>query len=150
MAHFTVAELNAWSEPTKLTLSAIDSSLELQVATQVLPQLASVFNTSTWTNDATTPALVRSIMAMYYVAWIYDRTYSEDAESNEYSQLLRTTAQANINGLINGTVILAEDPTANAYSGTPSFYPNDASSALAPTAETPSDGPPSFMIGTVF
>lgn len=151
MAHFTLQEANAWSEPTKLTLDAIDSSLSQQVANQVLTRLGTIFNTATWTNDANTPQLVRSIMAMIFVSWIYDRTYAEDAESNEYAQLLRATAEANIIGLISGTISLPEDPEANATTGTPSFFPNDASSnSDIGFHEDPSGGGPSFMMGSVF
>lgn len=150
MTYLTPAEANAWLEPTKLTLTAIEAELDTQISVQILNRLSPVFNISTWVNNASTPRLVRSIMAMYYVAWVYDRTYADDGESNDYAKLLRSTADANISGLLSGSIILPEDPSANTDNSAPSFFPNDASSALEPTVEEPSNGPPAFMMGTVF
>lgn len=151
MAHFTLAEANAWSESSKMALDTIDSSLEAQVAALVLNKLSPVYDVSTWTNDTSTPQLVRSIIAMEYVAWVYDKTYAEDTgEANPYATLLRQTAEANIQGLLTGVVILPEAPEATTDNTVPSFYPNDLSSASEPTTENPSDGGPAFMMGTVF
>lgn len=150
MANIELADAQAWIEPTKLTLSALDVQLEAQVTTQIYSRLLGTFETTSWNTPATTPAIVRSIIAMYYVAWVYDRAYSDDAEANAYAQLLRQYADANIAGLIAGTIELVELPDANVGVSSPSFFPNDASSARQPTPENPSDGPPSFTMGTIF
>lgn len=154
MARITVAEANAWSEPTKLTLTPTtfnaDAELEQQIASQILSRLMGTFDTSTWTSETTTPKIVRTIIAMYFVSWIYDRAYSDDAEANAYAALLRQYADANIAGLIAGQIDLEEFPDANVGVGSPSFFPTDASSARVATPEAPSDGPPSFTMGTVF
>ena len=148
--HITLAEANAWLEPTKLTLSAIDSELEAQVTNLIFARLLGTFDTASWLNVATTPKIVRTIIAMHYVAWTYDKTYSDDAESNAYAALLRQYADANLVGLIAGNIELEELPDANVGVSSPSFFPNDASSVREPTQDHPSDGPPSFTMGTVF
>lgn len=150
MANIDVTDAQAWIEPTKLTLSELDTQLESQVVTQIFGRLLGTYNTSTWNSPATTPNIVRSIIAMYYVAWTYDKTYSDDAEANEYARLLRQYADTNIAGLVSGSIELVELPTESSAVGKPSFFPNDLSSATAPTTENPSDGPPSFTMGTVF
>lgn len=156
MAHFTAGEANAWLEDTKLSLDSIDTNLEQQIAAQILPRLTLAgFNTAAWTNDSTTPQLIRSLMAMLYVAWIYDRAYSdnnEDATSN-YASLLRQHVELNIAGLVAGSIILTEEPDVNTDIGQPSFFPNDASSntdAGFHVDPSQGDGPPAFMMGTVF
>lgn len=150
MAVLTVPEANAWLDSTKLTLSSIEVELEEQVKNQIFARLHGAFDTSGWVSNLSTPKLVRTILAMYYVSWIYDRAYSDDAESNAYAQLLRQMADANIVGLVAGTIELTEFPDLNAGISSPSFFPNDASSANEPTPENPSDGGPAFMMGTVF
>lgn len=146
----TLADANAWLESTKLTLSAIDPELERQISSLILGRLAPVFDTSSWLNDQSTPALVRTIIAMNYVAWVYDKNYSDDAEDNAYARLLRQYADVNMAALIAGDIELAEAPEANDEITKPAFFPNDVSSANEPTPDNPSDGGPSFLMGSVF
>jgi hypothetical protein len=150
MAHITLDEANAWLEPTKLALTAIDENLEHQVVSLIYGRLAPVFNTSSWVNSAGTPEIIRTIIAMHYIAWTYDKFYSDDAEANAYAQTLRAVADANLQALLNGDVELVEQPTANDEIKKPSFFPNDISSANEPTPDRPSDGGPAFTMGSIF
>lgn len=151
MANIALEEANAWLEPTKLTLPDLDPALEQQVAAQILSRLDTIFDISTWVDENTTPTLVRTIIAMEYVAWTYDKTYSDDAEANAYAALLRQHAEMNLEGILSGAVQLEEvDPNPALSLGTASFFPNDASSANPPTSDFPSDGGPSFLMGSVF
>lgn len=147
-AHITVAEAQAWAETTKLTISALDTALEAHLAEEILVRLASVTDTSGWTNDTTTPKIVRTIISKLYVSWIYDRQYSEDiADGSAYSILLRANVELLMTGLIDGTI---EFPGVVDTAGSPAFYPTDASSALTPTFDDPSLGPAAFSMGKVF
>lgn len=148
--HISVAEAQAWIEPTKLTLSVLEPELEAQVTTLIFSQLLGTFQTNTWVSAASTPKVVRTIIAMHYVAWTYDKYYSDDAENNAYADKLRTYANIMLAQLVAGTLELEELPDANAGISSPSFFPNDASSAREPSELYPSDGPPSFTMGTVF
>lgn len=151
MARIAVSDANAWLESTKLTLSTLEPELSLQIETQIVARLATTFSTITWVDENSTPKLVKSIIAMYYAAAVYDRAYTDDNDTtNNWAHVLRTLADANIAGLIAGSVVLAEDPTANANTGTPMFFPNDLSSSQSPTIENPSDGGPAFTMGTMF
>jgi len=133
MAHFTPEEANAWLEATKLNVVELDNSLEEQVSVQIIARLAGTFTetVSSWQDEASTPALVRSIMAMHYCAALYDRTYSDNSDdtTSNYADILRQMANANIAGLVAGTLILAEDPTASDNASEPVFFPNDADEA---------------------
>jgi len=153
MAHISVDDANAWLEATKLDLTAsdLDADLELQVSTQILNRLGIVFDVSGWSTRETTPRLVRSIIAMEYVAWVYDKTYADNEDANSYAALLRQHVEANITGLMAGNITLPEvDPNPAQDTSEPVFFPNDASSANEPSMDFPSDGPPAFMMGTVF
>lgn len=155
MPHILVGEAQAWLNDNKLDLGASfttdQTELEDQISTQVLSRLDSRFDVSTWTDNSNTPALVRTIIAMLFVAWYYDQVYSDDEEANAYAALLRQYAEANIEAILNGSQVLVEvDPDTTADLGLPAFFPNDLSSSQEPTTENPSDGGPSFLMGQVF
>lgn len=149
MPHIGVADAQAWTEPTKLPISALDAALEDNVTKLVFGMLTPTYNTTGWTSEATTPALVRTIIAMHYVAWLYDKHYAQEAEESAYANTLRRYADANIAGLLAGTITL-DEYVLPAEVFNPSFFPNDLSSANEPTVDNPSDGGPSFMMGSVF
>ena len=147
-AHITVPEAQAWAEQTKLTISTLDTELEAHLAAEVITRLSSAFDTTTWTSDVTTPKLVRTIISKLYVAWVYDRQYSEDIEQgNNYADRLKQNAEGLMIGLIDGTIELPGLPDT---SGSPAFYPTDASSAQEPTFLDPSLGPAAFSMGKRF
>lgn len=151
----TVQEAQAWAQgegDSKLTIGTLNAELLNQVEVQVLSALSnSGYDTSTWTNDTTTPKLVRSIIAMLYVAWLYDKAYSEDVdEGNAYAALLRGAAQANIAGILDGTFTLDGAVLTGVAADSPSFYPTDNSSRLSPTDYDSSLGPAAFSMGQRF
>ena len=153
MAYVTKEEVNAWLEPTKLSVTTIEVELETQVANMIMGQLGGSFDTSVWTNNTNTPKLIRTIIAMHYAAWVTDRAFSDSSdELNAYAQLLRSMADANIAGLIAG--VLTYDDIPPTGDGTdissPAFFPNDLSSSQKPTADSPHDGPAVFQMGQVF
>lgn len=148
----TLAQAQAWTDSEKLTVAALDDALLTQVQDQVLALLAnSQYDTSTWSSTGTTPSLVQDVIAMLYVAWLYDRTYSEDIDDgNAWSKLLRQTAAANIAGILDGTFILIGVTVANPNQDTATFYPNDDSSAMEPTMDDSSLGDAKFSMGMRF
>ena len=153
MAYVTKEEVNAWLEPTKLSVTTIEVELETQVANMIMGQLAGSFDVAAWTNNTNTPKLIRTIIAMHYAAWMTDRAFSDSSdELNAYAQLLRSMADANIAGLIAG--VLTYDDILPSGDGSdisaPAFFPNDVSSAQAPTSMNPHDGPAVFQMGQVF
>jgi len=149
MARITVQEANGWTEKTKLEIGALDMELLDQVETQVLARLAAQFNVSTWVDASSTPAMVSTVIAMFYVSWIYDRTYSEDQEDlNDYAALLRAQAEGLLVGILDGSIVIVELPEGEDTQGDPAFYPTDASSASAPTELDSSLGPAVFSLST--
>lgn len=151
MSHITAREANAWTDKFKLNLTALDEELEAGVASQVLGRVSQTYDTSGWTTEVNTPSLVRSIIAMMYVAWYFERTYSEETDISNYGILLMERAERLIDGLVTGANILVEvDPIGGANSGTAAFYPTDLSSAQTPTFDDPSLGGPAFTMGKIW
>jgi len=128
----TLADVQAWLEPTKLTLPTIDPALDLQVETQLLAQLEAGFDVTAWTNSTTTPEIIRTIMAMEYASLVYDKQYSEDSDqTNPYAARLDMMANDLLQGTLTGSVTVDGYIAASDHSG-PDFYPTDTSSAPDP------------------
>jgi len=150
MARITPDDAQGWAESTKLNLSALDASLLNQIEEEVLGRLSSIYDVTVWTLPSNTPNLVKVIISKMYVAWFYDRQYSENqVEGNDYAALLRNNAEMLMTGLIDGTIDIPGQTQVGAGLG-PIFYPNDASSMMEPTLDDPSLGPAKFSMGKVF
>lgn len=150
MSRIIANEAQAWAEPTKLTIAALDSNLLDHIEEEVLDQIGSTYDVSTWIDATSTPKIVRTAISKLYVAWAYRRQYSEDTDAgNPYAQKLEDNANMIIEGIIDGSVTI---PTVPNQGGQPSYYPNDASSVLNPQ-DFPDDtsvGPNLFSINQVF
>lgn len=150
MALITPVDAQGWAESTKLNLSTLDGSLLDQMETEVLARLSSAYDTSAWLSPTTTPKVVKVIISKLYVAWFYDRQYSENQEQgNDYAAMLRTNAEMLISGLLDGTITIPTDPPIGSAGG-PAYYPTDISSASEPTIDDPSLGPAKFSMGKIF
>jgi len=151
MSNITVDEAQAWAEKSKLDLvSELDGELEKQIANQVLARVATAYTVSGWTSSYNTPTLIKQIIAMFYVGWIYERQYSDDNNGpNVYGDKLLAMAEAALQNILDGvTEIPGVDPVLD--SGAPSFYPTDLSSAQCPTPEDRSLGDAKFSMGNIF
>jgi hypothetical protein len=151
MAYTTVGEVQAWLEPTKLTITEVEPELEDAVATFVLARLSPVYEIGGWLDELTTPKLVRKTIAVCYAARLYDRQYSEDEEENKYAQRLHQICTASTDSIVDGTTELQTDPgVVPLTDDNPSFYPNDESSSREPGPDDPSAGGPYFRMGRLW
>lgn len=150
MARITVEDVQGWVEPTKLPVEVLDLNFLPQIETEVLALLGTVYDTAGWVDATSTPSLVRVIIAKLYAGWLYDRYYSENqAERNEYAQMLKDNANMLISGLTDGTVEIPGIPPTSGNDA--SFYPNDISSSMAPGTDGDwSLGPAKFSMGKMF
>jgi hypothetical protein len=156
--HITVENAQAWLETTKLPLGDIDDELEDSVATQILSRVAQAYDTSGWLDSTTTPKLVRKLIAMQYVVWVYRRQYSEDGGTNEYADMLQAAIDSLLTGITGYIVPLVDVPPTTGDGTGPVFYPTDLSSALTPDSPTGTEvngndqslGPAAFRMGQVF
>ena len=126
MAHVSLAAVQGWLERTKLTIPQYDPQLESTAANIAIGTLADVYDVTLWIDEASTPALVRDVIAMLVAAWTYNRAYSEeDPDGSGYAMWLEAKAMALLAGIKDGTIDLAEIPGVAASSGSISFLPND-------------------------
>lgn len=151
MARITEAEAQAFGEQTKLDVT-LDAALLAHVEAQVLGDLGRVYDPATiqalWVDSATTPQLVRSLIAMRYVSLFYDRAYSEDEGRNPWARRLENMANDLTEAIAMGNVDIPEISGVVGVARAPLFYPNDdSSSQTGPTAADPSAGPPLFTVG---
>lgn len=143
-------EAVAWVEGTKFAISALDTFLLDQIEEEILARVGSAYDTSGWTTPVNTPRIVRVAIAKTYVAWTYRKSYSESLTDDDaaYAALLQANAELIIGGLIDGSIEVPGGP--EPFTGSPSFYPTDSSSAMEATFEDPSLGPAKFSMGQVF
>lgn len=136
--HVTTDDVQAWLEPVKASVPSLDPAMEQQISGRVLGELTGgVYPDDTvasWVDFNATPLLIRSVIAMLYAAWYYDRQYSEvgGAEGRSgfgtaYGALLRQNAGQLLEGIISGSISLPEVPSAGPTTS-PLFYPTDTSS----------------------
>jgi hypothetical protein len=131
----TLEEARAWGEKTKLSPAwehGLDAALLSQVQVEVLGNVASVADTSTWIDNDTTPGLVKTIIAKLYVAWLIDRQYSEDEDLSAYAALLRASAMALQTAIVNSDIDLPGSSDDTAGDGLPSGFPTDTDPVEGP------------------
>jgi hypothetical protein len=152
MARIEPEDVQAWVEESKLAVSELDLAMLSQIEAQRIGQLTGAFGsevTDVWVDVDTTPTLIRSLIAMYYASWLYNKFYSEDQDAlNNYALWLFGQANDLMTALISGAIVIPDVILPS--TGSPSFYPNDASSALEPTSDDTSLGDASFSVGKVF
>ena len=149
MPRVQLSEVAAWVEPAKVPISSLDTELLSQLEEEVLVQLTSQYNVSTWVDPSTTPKIVRVIISKMYASFHIDRAYSENQDGgNDYAARLQANANMLLTGLVGGSFELPDSPPGNP--STPSFFPTDFSSAQTATAENPEYGGPYFSLGRVF
>lgn len=150
MARVTAAEVQGWLDAAKLTVSSLDTELIASLEEEILSRLSVVYDTTGWTTSANTPKLVRVIISKTYSSWVIDKAYSENQdEGNDYAKRLFDNAEMLINGIIEGNIIIPEEPVPD-FTRAASFYPTDSSSAQEPTYANPSLGGPYFSLGRSF
>lgn len=150
MARIVAQDAKGWAEPTKMVVAQLDEDLLSALETEILTRLNAVYNTSAWTNDTNTPAIVKVVIAKMYVSWKYKQSFAEDLDQgNRYAYELEDNAKAILEGLLDGTIDIPGETPIN-ESGQPAFYPTDASSAMCPTDYDSSLGPAHFSMGRVF
>lgn len=161
MARISLDDVQAWTESTKLSPQALDLDHLSQIEEEVLSQVASVYDTSTWLDKPSTPRLIQVIISKTYAAWLYDKFYSENQNlPNQYAQKLKDNAMMLIQGIISGTITIPGTIPSNPVGAT--YYPSDASSGIDPTTGyydptrqvvitgDTSVGPAKFSMGSVF
>ena len=128
MALITIDEVQVWLEATKLRLGPDDELPEESTASELVrSRLASKYTVTDWTTPATTPTLIRKIIAMLVAAWRYNKHYSETADAgNPYADKLELIAMDMISGIEDGSIALVDvTDEGPAVVGTVSFYPTD-------------------------
>lgn len=158
MYYITYQDVNAWFESSKLALASqpeINQELHDHIVALIFGKLDTIFDVALWVDEDHTPNAVRAILAMNYAAWVYDKAYANDGETNIYADKLRSIAELQLQAIVSGGNVLTDDITGQTTTATDlsiglEFFPNDLSSSNEASVDNPSDGPPAFSMGTVF
>ena|GEM_PF-6344239 len=128
MAHVTVDEVQHWLDPDKLLIPENDPLDEdAEIAPTVLARIAVAYDVSAWDDVASTPAVVRKIIAMLIAANRYNKVYSETEDAgNRYANKLEGIAWNRVDWIVEGKLILFDAlDVLIADFARPMFYPDD-------------------------
>jgi hypothetical protein len=129
MARISAADVNGWLEGSKLTATdPLVAGMESLATSRVLGRLAGQYDISGWTDEETTPDVVRQLIAMLYAAALYRKAYSEDLDDGvglNWAQWLEQSVEGYLVMILEGVLDLEELGEAVLTSPFPSFYPND-------------------------
>ena len=128
-------DVQTWLEATKFRISSTDpdnlDNIEATHINVVYGNLSQRYLVSAWINAATTPNLVRQILAMMVAATVYRRQYSEDLQgSNSWADYLEAQAISIMRDLVFNNISLSVQSGVNTTPVTTmdiSFYPRDSS-----------------------
>lgn len=129
MAVIALADVQQWLEPTKLTLTELDSKLEASARAIAFSIVGEKYSTITWVDVATAPASIRACISLLVAGWIYQRQYSQNNETTKYGLNLERKAMRWLEDLAAGTLSLTGIPDELTSAQQVAFYPNDSSSA---------------------
>ena len=128
MAHVTIDEVQHWLDPDKLLIPENDPLDEdAEIAPTVLARIAVAYDVSAWDDVATTPAVVRKIIAMLIAANRYNKVYSETEDAgNRYANKLEGIAWNRVDWIVEGKLTLFDAlDVLIADFARPKFYPDD-------------------------
>ena len=129
-AVITAPEVQGWLESTKLAVTNVDAQLEESAREMAFTMLSREYDVTAWVDSATTPTLVRKLIAGLVAAWLYARQYSEDGEQPSwYADSIEKRVMNLLQQLADGTLdLVGVDKPADGSAGidAPSFYPTDA------------------------
>ena len=133
MPFLSDSDIVTWVDSVKIPGTiTVETGLESVAVETVFGRLAGTFDVRLWQDSATTPRLIVKVLAMTYVAYLYQRTYSMDEDLSNYAAFLLAQSEALIQGILDYSIVLDDasgEPIGNAAEGrAPIFYPNDASS----------------------
>lgn len=134
MAHVSIDNVQVFLDKSKLTIDENDQlEDEPTYADIVLSRIANAYTVSGWIDAATTPTLVKRIIAMLIAAARYNKIYSEEDDAgNRYAGKLEARAYSLIDMVVSGQASLLDSSLATLPDfADPKFWPDDTTGALA-------------------
>lgn len=131
MTLVSAGDVQAWFADGRLRIDSDDDlEEEIHARSIVLGQLQTRFDVSDWVSPDTTPKLVRTIISMLTAAYRYNNFITVPEGQTSYGDRLQANAMVLLQQVVDGQLILDEATDGPAVTGTLSFYPTDASTAI--------------------
>lgn len=150
MALVGIEEVQSWLTETRLLLSHDDDlDEEANVSELVRSRLAHTFDVTTWTTIATTPTLVRKVIAAKVAALRYQKHYADQADELPFADKIMEWADTTLEGIAEGKLklldVVTDDEVTEAETARSiAFKPDDN------TAIEDEDDDRKFTIGQLF
>lgn len=124
-----VDDVQPWLSDSLIRLDSNDELPEEPIQSELVKSRLSAcqLDTTTWIDAASTPDVVKIIVAMLVAAQRYNAVYSETEDDGEtYGDKLEARAQLLMDGICAGSVeLIGVDSPATTGTGSISFYPDD-------------------------
>lgn len=131
MARVTPDDIQVYLDEDLFEIPENDTVPEEQTfADQVFSRVSTAYDVSTWVNTATTPGLIRRILAMLIAANRYNKQHSEDDDAgNRYAYKLENRAWELVNMVVSGQALLYDATLLVSDLIDPKFWPTDQTGA---------------------
>lgn len=131
MARVTPDDVQVYLDEDLFQIAENDPLPEEQTfADQVFSRVSTAYDTATWVDTGSTPALVRRILAMLVAANRYNKAHSEDDDAgNRYAYKLENRAWELVNMIVSGQALLYDATLLVSDLIDPKFWPNDTTGA---------------------
>ena len=147
MAFLDSGKVQTWLEDSKFPVAVVSDDFETLAAGTVKGKLEARYDTSTWVDEATSPALVIDIMAMLVASYELRKAISEDDGESSYPKWLEARALQLCDDILSGAIELegfAVDTDSTLGSGV-EFFPTDASTELFKTLPSDEGATPQYI-----
>ena len=103
-------QVQSWIDTSKLTLTSLDPVMEETAFDLIYSRVSRAYDISSWTSQATSPALIQKAASLLIASWVYERAYAEvtAGEDNKYAMRLEDMAETIIAGIESGLLTLLD------------------------------------------
>jgi hypothetical protein len=150
MSYLQITDINNWLAITKYSVSEVNSGMEDAAVALVFGALDTRYDIAVWVDEASTPDLIQSVLAMLIAAWEYDRAVGEDdGEGQSYASRLERRAMQLLGALADGSIVVPGVIQQDIEG--PAFFPTDDSTTLFDSdPHNPDATPMAFSMNKVF
>lgn len=134
MSYLTAKDVQSWLQASKYHIASVDTGLEAAAVTYTFGELAQRYGTSSWVNAATTPDIVKIILAMQVASYELRRAAGEEDGRTTYADYLDSRSSKLVDAIVSGAIILdGQNVNTNSLGAGPAFYPSVGAELLSIT-----------------
>jgi hypothetical protein len=127
VSYLSVSDIQSWLQQSKYPISSVDAGLEAAAISYVFGEIGQRYDTSSWVSAATTPSIIKIILAMQVAAYELRKAAGEEDGRTTYADALEARLGKMCDAIVSGAIVLNGVPFSD--TGTlglgPAFFPAD-------------------------